>query len=41
MNVSEKVIIVTGVGYVLGRELVINLLTEGCRVVAGDVSVLG
>ena len=38
MNVSEKVIIVTGGGKGLGRALVLNLLTEGCRVVAVDIN---
>lgn len=38
MKVNNKVFMVTGGGNGLGRELVLNLLRKGCRVVAIDVN---
>ena len=38
MKITNKVIIVTGGGNGLGRELVLHLLESGCRVVAVDIN---
>ena len=38
MKVTNKVILVTGGGNGLGRELVLNLLKKGCKVVAVDIN---
>ncbi|CAH1195639.1 Putative oxidoreductase SadH [Paenibacillus auburnensis] len=38
MKVADKVIVVTGAGGGIGRELVLNLLSKGARVAAVDIS---
>src|SRR4051794_22784144 len=38
MKVQNKVIVVTGAGGGIGRELVLNLLSKGARVVAIDIN---
>lgn len=38
MNVQNKVIVVTGGGNGIGRELVLNLLSRGARIAAVDIS---
>jgi len=38
MNVQDKVIVVTGGGNGIGRELVLNLLSKGARVAAVDIN---
>ncbi|MBR3717758.1 MAG: SDR family NAD(P)-dependent oxidoreductase [Bacteroidaceae bacterium] len=38
MKVKDKVILVTGAGGGMGRELVLNLIKKGARVVALDLN---
>ncbi|HWJ79609.1 MAG TPA: SDR family NAD(P)-dependent oxidoreductase, partial [Niallia sp.] len=38
MKVSDKVLVVTGAGGGIGRELVLNLLSKGASVAAVDIS---
>ena len=41
MKVQSKVIVVTGGGSGIGRELVLNLLSKGARIAAVDISESG
>ena len=38
MKVRNKILVVTGGGSGIGRELVLNLLSRGARVVAVDIN---
>lgn len=38
MKVQNKVIVVTGGGSGMGRELVLNLLSKGAKVIALDIN---